>query len=326
MVYTFTGKIINKEKGNKSIYELIDENGRIVNKTKKEIKYRLYTNDIHISNLKLTTNGRLIQYRKNDKSLITDTFTKLGKQAIKKIMYYNEQPGDEHRDLLFVVGNNATKLRSKAVAMGINIICTSNIFGFRTSDKIYICTENNSFVVADSFGLFDGVKCNSINFNNINTKGLESTADMFRNAIIKNIDLSNLDMSNVTHANSMFEDCITTKIIFRNRDFRNLIYLTNAFRNSMIGEVILENINMQNVASFDMMFREATINNLIINNIKLSDIASFDTMFRKATILKATINNFNISAVSSYKNMFMQSNMNLITDNKLLKNLKIKSE
>lgn len=326
MRYTFTGNIFYKEKGIYSLYELIDDNGNITKKTKKEIKYRLSVNDINISNLKLTSNGRLIQYRKNDLSLIGGTFTLIGKNTIKKIMYYNEQAGDKNRDLVFIVGNNAAKLKQKAILMGIDILYISSTFAFRTNDKIYIGTENNAFILRDSYGIFEDVECNSINFNNLYTKELTSTTDMFRNAKIKIIDLSKLDMTKVTHANSMFEGCVTSKIILRNRDLSSLSYLTNAFRGCMIDEVILENLNLQHVSSFDMMFREAVINKLLINNIKTPRIASYETMFRKATIQKVIINNFEISKESSHNNIFMQCNMNLITDNKLLKELKSRSE
>lgn len=136
-----------------------------------------------------------------------------------------------------------------------------------------------------------------INYRGAELYNLDSTQDMFFNAIDFNDDISHWDMSLVTNVSNMFNGASSFNGDINKWDVRNVVGMANFFRGDASFNQELSSWDVRKVTSMDSMFRDATAFN--------KDISAW---------------NFNVN-VNLTNFMEAKSNYNPIFYDRLLQNL-----
>lgn len=269
MIYRYTGQKQVGKTDDTTCYKLQSpySNSSGVIMSKSEIKQKLRDGTIEITNMKLTSDGRLIEIKKRTYKNVLY----LTAQLIKfiRIGLYN---GDNDRDVVFIVDRQAKEIKSKSTLLNIDLnIINEHLFYFRTENKIHICTDCEKFAIINGYGTFEDISCRSINFRNVDTSYLSATNNLFKFAIIKYIDIKNLNMTKIQDASFMFASCRTDEIIISNIKFNYLQHANSVFRYCKADRLIIKNIEAPMLKSIYGLFKFSDIKEIIIENIKIPD-------------------------------------------------------
>lgn len=295
MWYTFTGNKKPIDKKNNVLYEMQDSHGNKRYMLNTEIKYLLSIHQIHVTNLKLSSNNRLIQCENKNISKEFEDILYLTQLQTNRI--FRDEIDDSNRSVEFICGNRFKDVINKARM--INAVIDNpckDIFTVRTPDKLLICTQK-SMICTSGIRLFAGIRCKSLSFNNLYTHNTENLVEWFYDSEIDNLDLTMLDTSNVVHT-----------------DY--------TFKKAKIKNIVLENKDMSKLQEAQGMFSQCKAGNIVLQNISIGEINNANSMFEHCSCNCLTVIDVNLTRIKNSRDIFNKFSGNLIINNKLLLELR----
>lgn len=254
--------------GNLTAYKLIDNYGRISVLASSAVKQLIKSNKVNITNLKLTSDNRLISIEETKNTIFT-------RAHVNKI--------NKTKRLSFKSNiNNIDNIMLKARTLdSIVVQLDKELYAIENSDNILIVSTKQIGLPDNSSDLFLGTMFKSINFNDVDT-------------------------SNVKYMNSMFAYMINTELKLENFNTINVVDMSKSFKGNNFNKLDLSSFNTSKVTDMSYMFNDCRINNLNIKSFNTSKVQKMDGMFRgcKLNMSRLDLSNFDIHNVISMTNMF----------------------
>lgn len=237
-------------------YRLVDLNGNTQDVKSENLKQAIKNQQIHVTNLLLTSDNRLVNRKPEDKQ---------GKQ--------------NKNDLKDLVQHTL----NKAKVMGLHI---ENI---NTEEGTYqlITVSPESYIITLPYN----IKSSPFNWNELNEKikgnikiiggqGLKSTEIMFADCAVQSLDISNLDTSNVLSMMSMFNSC-KVQILDLSKLITSKVQNMKCMFNNCQAQVInLSNIDTSNVKDMSEMFYGCGVQTIDLSSLYVSENTEVEDMFR----------------------------------------------
>ena len=301
-------------------YTLKDANGAIREFTGQQIKTYIKSDAMHVINLKLTSDNRLIEadntpetkpvYNKDEiecllaKARITGTLRELSTRckkpcyfihlSDKKAILYipdnitrpnavDDHKIDEH-DLIYEMYKLKFRGTLKVVG-GKGLTSTAYLFYGRKYDELDISGLITS-KVKNMTGMFEKASISNIIFGNLDTSRVETMERMFKHTVTDTpIDISKLKLDRLENVNRMFEDCIAPEIDITNIDkskVRSFTFLFAGCKSSING---IEKLDVKNIETFSSMFRDYYNPKQVIDISRWNthNAKSFNQMFSRCT-------------------------------------------
>ena len=258
-------------------YALICEDGRQISISSDQLKQDIHNKQIEVINLKLTSDGRLVDIFK-------------GNNIDKEYEYRLDKP---IRDMI-----------TKARMLGIPIYESCPAFG----QKIYTVykDELNMLVLIPSYvkRINSGdIKYDTHEFKGniklIGGSGLESTDGLFYGSTANSIDLSELDTTNVTSMQEMFKNCRAKQINFINFKTNNVINVNNMFNNCKTKVLDISSFNLNNIDTAFEMFMDCGAEDINFGNCKINPNAKIDRLFTNCNAKITTIDTLILNKYST---------------------------
>lgn len=283
-------------------YKLQDRNGNIRTVEADQLKALMYNKQIECINLKLTSNGRIIDTKtskEHEDKYNTDRrcAKEVGERLAVKARVIGK--GFEFNNAKYTVENGVICLEEILISEG-----TFEIPEF--VGGIHIERDKRGY----------GFECNAtrncVRLKMINKSKITSMKGLFFGARkLKELDLSEFDTSMVTDMSYMFTDCGDEYNKMESLDLSRLDTSKVTDMNHMFTFCNIKNINLSGldtskVTDMSSMFAECFgVNNICFNGIDTSNVINMEEMFEECTGIKTLdISSFNFAKVKNVKNLF----------------------
>ena len=311
-----TARCIQKfrNKSNKIIgYRLQDSQGDTRDLTPQQLKDAIHNNQIHVLNLKLTSNNRLIdttptkqpkqtiqQPKTKNKTAVQQQFSLLTREIIRKI--------NKSKALKFKSNQNLEAINHKAQMLGHTTTKLSNDFLSIESNTEIILVSNKQIQLDNTYsnGLFQEADFTSINFHNTDTSNVTNMEYMFYDCKAQTLDLSSFDTSNVTNMSSMFSICQAKTINLSNFDTSNVTDMKYMFYDCKAQTIDISSFDTSNVTNMHNMFSGCQAKTLDLSNFNTSNVTNMNYMFSICQAKTINLSSFNTSNVTDMNSMFFQ--------------------
>lgn len=254
------------------------------------LKEGIETNRIKVSNLKLTSDRKLIDSVPNNINNISNNkYTEKSKLAMEKLLGKAKVLGATVRYLPTACGRYCPLISLKEDTHIIYI----------PADVILLNMRPNSIV-------FSGNYLQSLT-GNVRVLGggrLRTLFKMFEYCKFSSIDLSQLDTSSVLDMGYMFMSSTTKKVNFSNIDTSNVKTMQCMFNGFTVDELDLSSFDTSKVENMCSMFMNSTITKLNISSFKTSNVRDMSYMFSASIVDRLDLSSFDTTNVSDMNSMF----------------------
>ena len=324
--------------GNIVYYVLQDNNGKEMNIKSSTLKLLMRCNKISVSNLRLSSNGRLIKIS-NDRDV--DVYSKLGimkklkvLQGTDRVSEYKDLNGDsiylisedDRNHIIYIpdeVHNlNCSKDWNTIGSVVAGLAGKLTLVGGRNVDSCRHMFWNCWEIQDIDLGYFDSRKVTdmtrmfgfceslrSVKFGNIVTKNVTDMREMFKGCYtLEYLDLSKFDTHNVVHMEYMFYNCKKLKTLdlssFNTSKVSKMEHMFNMC-NSLV-DINLNSFDTHNVTNMRNMFQNCDeLESLDLSRFDTSNVIDMSNMFNNCGALKSLdLSSFNTSNVMDMNNMF----------------------
>lgn len=311
MIYAVCNKKYKNE--NDEIYKYmivskyIPKGARIIysDQLKQAIKNKIIT----VSNLKLTSDNRLIEVAGHHIQCIKTTkantrvdYVPISKSIISLI--------DCNKHLKFRIKANIAELEAKANLLGLTVTKIDHLYQLyklETPTDILLVTNKSRMIVEDGFKLFEETKFKSIDLHNLDTSKIKTAEGMFAHLNLSKLDISTMNTSNIKVMNYMFSYSNIPELDINNFDTKNVKRTNFMFDRCKINNLYMDKLEFSNVTTMTDMFYGATIYDLDLSNMNTSKVRDMFNMFMEANIVNLNISNFNYEKVELITQMFCKS-------------------
>ena len=282
-------------------YELSDGNTKML-VTPDELRGKLIRKTITVSNLKLTSDNRIISTSNKAESVQT------------KKKQINKKYTDDEIDAII--------LKSKLI--GFNSIVIPDIEGVTVllKDKLRIvCIKSEVEVIEIAHLIVDPIEFVELNFNDADIKiiggsGLKVLDGFMAFITVGDVDLTNLDTRNVTSMNNTFRLLKARRILgietLDTSKVTNMISMFNGldcskFSNNPDKEKTLDirNFNISSVEDMSLMFGNIkNIEKIEMSGLCSDSLKNVHSMFENAEVNEINISNFSANKLTDARRMF----------------------
>ena len=286
LVYTY--KIRNKA-GKIVGYQLMDDKGQIGSLNAGSLKEAIKIGNIDVDNLKLTSDGRLIDtYRNNIKSSSNELQNiveraKLLGWEVKRL----EASGGQviliknRHDYILYIPDDVEELNS---IKGEELISQID----KLEGKIRVLGGRG---LNNVHGMFEYTKFSEFDLSKLEAHGIVDMSVMFRYSKADSLNLSGLDTSRVVNAKQMFRYMYIKELDISKFDMSRVISAQGIFANSNIIKLKLNELNLSNVKSMKQAFFNTNIiEDLDMSTLKLNEDCDIRDMFKYSSISKLILN------------------------------------
>ena len=291
-------------------YKLQDSSGQIRDVTSEELKRAINDKQINITNLVLTTDGRIISKRKDTSNIETDIDSLIAKARIS----------GKHtiKNGIHIINVSDSKVLAYIPNDIDNTILLSGTF---ENIKGHLKVIGGSALI-DAEGLFEYCKAQSLDLTNFDTSNIEYMSRMFQNCSINHIDLSNFNTSRVNDMSYMFCMCNAQTLNISNFNTSNVVNMHQMFKGCKINKLNLSSFNTERVNNMHAMFYDCETEILDLHNFDTSNVLDMSEMFYNCRTNNIDISNFSISDKTNLYKMFSMCNAEKITlSSKLLRSI-----
>lgn len=281
-----------RNKSNQIIgYRLQDSQGKTKDLTPQQLKDAIHTNQIHVLNLTLTSDNRLVDTKHNNTPLqknqtsVKNTASEKT-QTVQKIQYalltreIIEQI-NKPKALKFKSNQNLNSMIPKVKKLGYTAQQISEDFLLVESDTEVLLVSNKQIQLDNtqsSKGLFKKTEFTSISFHNTDTSNVTNMNYMFDNCKAQSLDLSSFDTSNVTTMTRMFYECQAQSIDISSFNTFNVKYMDEMFAYCKAQYLDLSRFNTSNVIYMNGMFSECKAQSIDLSNFNTSNVKRMENM------------------------------------------------
>lgn len=270
-------------------YQLIDDKGQIGSLNAGSLKKAIKIGNIVVDNLKLTSDGRLIDtYRNNSKSSSNELQNlveraKLLGWEVKRLKVSGGQViliQNRHEHILYIP-DDVEELNS---VRGEEFV--SQIDKLEGKIKVLGGRGLNS-----TNGIFEYTKFSEFDLSKLEAHGIYDMSSMFKCSKAESINLRGLDTSRVVNAKQMFSSMYIKELDLSKFDMSRVVSAKGIFVNSNIIKLKLNELNLSNVKSMKQAFFDTTIiEDLDMSTLKLNEECDVKDIFKYSSINKLILN------------------------------------
>lgn len=277
-------------------YRLQDTLGNIKDVSSEQLKAVIKQNKIHISNLKLARNNRIVC---TDEKLNNVVY--INKRIMDKINSRNK-----YKAVYFKSNVNIEQMQKKAQLLGSELEQFSKwLYKLETDTSIGIISNRQITLSMDAYLLFCDWNCTSLDISEIDASNAVSMKDMFSGCKAKSINFGNFDTSRVTDMSYMFAHIINIEEFkIQNFDTSRVIDMSHMFADSHFIRIDLTNFNTSNVKDMGFMFEFCTSEIIGLNNLDVSNVEKTNSMFDNYKYNSIDISGLNFKSLNSASYMF----------------------
>ena len=300
-----TAKCILKIRDDNNIikkYKLQDTNGNVREVEPAELKRAIRDGKIQITNLKLTSDNRLIDTHQTD-TKISNTEVLINKLKLigykNAVQIYTEFgtvcylmskgnddyaviiPDDIQKVVKSCTGWEAIKnLKGKLkIVGGSGLTDISYMFYGCRADLIDLSSLNTSNVTAMA-STFEGCRAQTLILTSFKTQNVQDMSYMFKMCDVQELDLSSFDTRNLTEMSYMFDCCDAKHINLSSFNTSKVQVMHGIFRDCKAEALDLTSFDTRNVISFNNMFARCRAKTINISSFEVRDSADFMRMFK----------------------------------------------
>lgn len=286
LVYTYkirnrAGKIVG--------YQLMDDKGQIGSLNAGSLKQAIRIGEIVVDNLKLTSDGRLIDtYRNNSKSSsnelqnLVERVKVLGLE-VKRLEASGGQViliKNKHEYIL-CIPDDVEELNS---IKGEELVSQID----KLEGKIRVLGGSG---LNNLHGMFEYTKFSEFDLSKLEAHGIVDMSSMFRHNNADSLNLSGLDTSRVVNVKAMFADMRIRELDLSKFDMSKVINAQNMFTNSNIIKLKLNELNLSNVKLMKQAFFNTNIiEDLDMSTLKLNEDCDVKNIFKYSRMKKLILN------------------------------------
>lgn len=285
---TYISKIRNRA-GKIKAYQLIDNKGRIGSLNAGSLKEAIKIGEIDVDNLKLTSDGRLIDtYRNNSKSSSNELKNIIGRAKILcwEVKRLESSGGqviliqNKHKYILYIP-DDVEELNSiegeELISQIDKLEGEIKVLGGRGLNNVH--------------GMFEYTKFSEFDLSKFEAHGIYDMSSMFKYSKAESLNLSGLDTSRVVNVTKMFSSMYIKELDLSGFDMSRVINAQNMFTNSNIIKLKLNELNLYTVKSMKQAFFNTTIiEDLDMSTLKLNEECDVKDIFKYSNINKLTLN------------------------------------
>lgn len=292
-----TAKCLQKIRGkNNQIigYKLQDTKGNIQDFNSSFIKEQIRAGNIHIINMTLTSDNRLV-----DKKVKAQTQT----GDINTTNIKNKETIDKESMQKYI---QKAKLIGKLIEIPTN--CKHKCYLISRTPENHIL-----YIPDDVIQLNDGGYKPEFTNEIVNLEGhikviggsnLANTDYMFQHCKVKSIDLSNFDTSKVMSMVYMFRDCKAQSIDFSGFNTSTVTKLHGMFLDCRATHLDLSSFDIGNVRSIDHMFSKCRAQSIKFGKFNTSNVVVMEGAFSECETQYLDLSSFDTRCVNNMKWMF----------------------
>lgn len=296
--------------GNIFGYTLANEAGVKLNIDPDKLKKAIITKQIYVTNLKLTTDCRLIikknslkLHKSNGNKIISvskvPTYTitkKLVIEVLKDFRNINE--------LKFQSNRNLDKLLEKAILLNFK----ADYINKHTLRLVRSIQGESGKNAVDVIVVCDGIWVLNADSQDFLNPELDKYKYNRAFSAPKKVNISKVKFA--THCiDSIFSGACTDELEMHGMNFEVITSLEYAFINANIGKLDLSNILMKNLEGMYCAFRECHIENLILDGFSAPKLEGMDNTFEYARIENISMKNLRAPKLESIEDMFSAANI-----------------
>lgn len=309
-----------KDKYNKIYsYVLVDNNNGVVSFSPYELKTLMKNNIVTVSNLKLTSDNKIISSNiKSIRNTIQKNYVLITRNIIELI--------DKPKALSFKTVKNIEGIIDKAELLG-----TYNTTWLR--EHILLLENSESLIIASDVtieldgtienpggysGLFSGTSFTSINLNNVNTSNINNMALMFFKCHAERISFGTIDTSNVTNMFCMFYMCRVKELDLRVFDVSKVEDMGGMFHSCSATKINISGWKTPMLKDTSNMFAYCDVTELDFSGFDTSKVTNMSSMFMCCLVDMLDLSSFDTSKVLCMEYMFnncKSKEINLISFN-----------
>jgi len=323
--------IENMKNGNLIVSNLRISNGKIIQKTDKDIsiennikvfnKYRnfrnvtsnlvYYEHEVMIGKkiyfLQITQDSMLLYIPDDIVNEVAwgDTYFDLMSNTIDK--------GDEEIEGIISAYISMTQVKRLKIIGGRNLIDCSEMFMSCQLNLLDLTDFDTSNVNNMSY-MFKNAQINKILFGDFDTSKVVSMIEMFNDFNGVDLDLSSFDTSNVSFMGEMFCNCQIEHLFnIVNFDTSHVTNMEGMFEDCfVVGDVDFSNFDTSNVVSMQRMFAGSKIRVLNLLSFDTSKVIDMRRMFSGCEVSVLNVNSFNTMNTRYFYGMFMNCDIQLL--------------
>ena len=298
-----------RDKNDKIVgYLLRDANGKEQQLGADFLKAYIKNGDIVVTNLTLTSNGKLVSKK-------TDEENNSKQQPVKISTYCNHvcYITGNSREHTLIIPDNVTQL---------NGLCDEDIDYFtqhikRLHGKLKVVGGNK---LKQAVGMFKDCKFNHIDITEFNTSNVTNMSHMFDGCKATVIDFGAFSTSKVTDMSYMFNDCKTKELDLKTFNTFRVKNMRNMFSGTNIENINLSSFNTSRVTDMNSMFKDCTTTILDLTSFNTNNVGNMGMMFKGCKASLVDLSSFKTSKPCMGE-IFKSSRIKLKANDKIIKKI-----
>lgn len=334
--YTCTERFMNNRRAI-DVYALKDGNGNVVRISASELKRLISNGKILVTNLKLTSDNRLIMSDNAEKHSNTTAPAKVEKDtsdkqeatdkkdtAVEPVQaYFTTKCGkyitkisDAHKITFNEYTGNLVNLVRKARILGKEAYTfDGNLAIISNSDEIRVY-GHNIMMESDCTNMFNGLRAQSLDFNNTNWRNTMTISRMFVHSRIGTLTFDGAKKCCPNTAAEAFFDAHIGSANFQDFSAEKLLDAAAMFREFRTSELDLRTFKARQLSNAYEMFRRCIVATKATIGLTGENILDARCMFRSAIIQELDITGFKPEELSiDFEDMFENFKGFIRTDN-----------
>ena len=338
--YTCTERFMNNRR-EIGVYALKDGNGNVVRISASELKRLISNGKILVTNLKLTSDNRLImadndgRHSNNTMPVKAEKDTSDNKEATDKKdtavepvqAYFTTKCGkyitkisEDHKITFNEYTGNIVNLVRKARLLGKEAYTfDGNLAIISNSDEIRVY-GHNTMMQSDCTNMFNGLRAKSLDFNNTNWCNTMTITRMFAHSRIGTLTFDGAKKCCPNTAAEAFFDAHIGSVSFQGFSSEKLLDAAAMFREFRTTELDLKTFKARQLSNAYEMFRRCIIVTKATIGLTGENILDARCMFRSAIMQELDITGFKPEELSiDFEAMFEGFKGLIRTDNEQIR-------
>lgn len=338
--YTCTERFMNNRRAI-DVYALKDDNGNVVRISASEIKRLISNGKILVTNLKLTSDNRLIMTDNDDRRSNNTVPAKAEKNtsdkqeatdkkdtAVEPVQaYFTTKCGkyitkvsEDHKITFNEYTGNIVNLVRKARILGKEAYTfDGNLAIISNSDEIRVY-GHNIMMESDCTNMFNGLRAQSLDFNNTNWRNTMTITRMFVHSRIGTLTFCGAKKCCPNTASEAFFDAYVGVANFQGFSSEKLRDAQAMFREFRTNELDLKTFKARQLSNAYEMFRRCIVVTKATIGLTGENILDARCMFKSAIIQELDLTGFKPEDLSiDFEAMFEGFKGSIRTDNEQMR-------
>ena len=338
--YTCTERFMNNRRAI-DVYALKDGNGNVIRISASELKRLISNGKILVTNLKLTSDNRIIMADNDEKRSNNTVSAKAEKDtsdkqeatdkkdtAVEPVQaYFTTKCGkyitkisEDHKITFNEYTGNIVNLVRKARALGKEAYTfDGNLAIISNSDEIRVY-GHNIMMQSDCTNMFNGLRAKSLDFNNTNWRNTMTISRMFVHSRIGTLTFDGAKKCCPNTAAEAFFDAHIGSVSFQGFSSEKLLDAAAMFREFRTTELDLKTFKARQLSNAYEMFRRCIIVTKATIGLTGENILDARCMFRSAIMQELDITGFKPEELSiDFEAMFEGFKGLIRTDNEQIR-------